>query len=325
MNLNRRQSIAVIGAAATPGWLSGAHAQGEKKLTMIVGFPPGGAPDTVARAIGTGLRNQGYLAVVENKSGAGGRLAADALLGAPPETAVLLMPSGNLTIYPHIYSKLRYDWARDFAPLATACEFQFALAVGAAVPSSVETLSDFVGWCKANGRQAQFGTPGAGTAMHFIGVELARELRIELQHIPYRGGAPALADAIGGTVPAVLTTLPLLVQPHKANRIRILAHSGSQRVAAIAEVPTFKEAGLPSLTMSEMFIFVASKKMPAPVQKHLASALSQSAAMPNVKAALEAAQFDLVALPPEAIAARLQTEHERWGAVVRATGYKSDD
>lgn len=324
--INRRQTLSLAGAAAA-SWVLPLSAQSadDRKLSMLVGFPPGGAPDTVARAIGVALKNQGLTALVENKAGAGGRIAVDALLKAPADgTTVLLLPAGTLTIYPHIYSNLRFDPLADLVPVATACEFQFGMAVGPAVPESVKTVKDFLAWCKANPAKAQFGTPGAGTAMHFIAMELARMGKVPLQHIPYRGGAPALTDAMGGQVAAVFTTLPLLVQPHKGGKVRILAHSGEQRPQALPDVPTFKEAGFPSLTMSEMFVFVASAKTPAAVQKQLATAFNAATSTSSVKEALAAAEYEALSLPQEAIRSRVKSEHQRWAEVVKASGFKAE-
>ena len=323
----RRQLVKLAGAAAMATLLPlGAQAQGGKKLTIIVGFPPGGAPDTVARALGEGLRTQNYAAIVENKAGAGGRLAADSLRAAAADgSTVMIVPAGVLTIYPHIYNKLRYDSLKDFAPLATAGQFDFGMAVGPAVPASVKTVADFIAWAKANPKNAQFGSPGGGTAMHFLGIELGRVGKFEFSHIPYRGGAPAMSDLMGGTVPAIFTTLPLLIKPHQNNKLRILAHSGEQRSKAIPDVPTFKEAGFPALTMSEIFVVVANAKTPETVQKELATALAAAAATPSVKAALEAAEFDPLTLAPVEISARLQSDFERWGKVVKATGYKAEN
>jgi tripartite-type tricarboxylate transporter receptor subunit TctC len=315
--------LAALSAALLP---AGAAAQPVRRLTILVGFAAGGAPDTVARALGEGLRGLHYQTLVENKAGAGGRLAAEALLAAPADGGtVMIAPAGVLTIYPHIHARLRYDGLKDFAPLATAGEFRFALAVGPAVPAAVKTLSDYVAWVRANPAQALYGSPGAGTAMHFIGVELARAAKVELQHVPYRGGALALADLMGGTVPCMLATLPLLIKPHLAGKLRILAHSGEQRSAAVPDVPTFKETGYPALTMSEIFVVVAAARTPAAVQDTLAAAFAAAAAAPAVKAALAAAEFDALALPPPAIAARLAASHQRWGGVVKATGYRAED
>ena len=325
MPLNRRQTLAVFSAAAlSQGYMMTVAAQAARKLIVLVGYPAGGAPDAVARAVGEGLRTQGCTAMIDNKGGAGGRLAADALLSGPADgSTVMLLPGGNLTIYPHIYAKLRYDGLRDFVPLATACEFAFGMAVGPEVPA--KTLAEFIAWARANPGKAQFASPGAGSAMHFIGVQLATQGKFELQHIPYRGGAPALKDVMGGTIPTVFTTLSNLIQPHKVGKVRILAHSAAQRLPGLPDVPTFSESGFPTLTISEMFLFVAPASTPVAAQKDLAALLTAAAAEPGVKAALEVAEYTPLALSQKAITARLAAEYEHWGAVVRATGYKSED
>ncbi|MCW5658337.1 MAG: hypothetical protein KIT60_11595 [Burkholderiaceae bacterium] len=326
MKFNRRQIVKVAGVAAMAACLPLAAQAQAKKLTIIVGFPPGGAPDTVARALVEGLRAGNYTAIVENKGGAGGRLAADALKAAPADgSTIMIVPAGVLTIYPHIYKQLRYDPQSDFAPLAAAGEFKFGVAVGPAVPASVKSVPDFVAWAKANPKQAQFGSPGGGTAMHFIGIELGRAGKFEFQHVPYRGGAPAMSDLMGGQVPSIFTTLPLLIQPHKAGKLRILGHSGEVRSKAIPEVQTFKEAGYPGLTMGEMFVIVVNSKTPEPLQKELAAALAAASATPTVKDALEKAGFEQLTLPPAEVSARLKADYERWGKVVKETGYKAED
>lgn len=325
MNITRRHCLITFGLAASAGLPIAALAE-DRKLPIYVGFPPGGAPDTVARAISDGLRGRGFMPLVENKPGAGGRLVADTLLNAPAgEPVTMLVPASMLTVYPHIYRKLRYEPLKDFAPVATACEFQFALAVGPAVPASVKTLEDFLAWARANNAKAQFGTPGAGTPMHFIGIELARMSKTNLQHIPYKGGAPALTDTMGGSVAALITTLPLLVPSHKARRIRILAQTGATRLPGLPDVPTFKEAGFPGLTLSEMFVFMVPARTPAKLQGELASALAAAVAQPKVKAALDAADYTPLTLPPDAIRARLISESRHWGEVVKETGFKPED
>ena len=324
MPLDRRQALALFGSAAVMCCTTSATAQAARKLDMLVGFPAGGAPDTVARAVGEGLRRQGWAPLIDNKAGAGGRLAADALLAGPADgSAVMLVPGGNLTLYPHIHAKLRYDGLRDFTPLATACELVFGMAVGPEVPA--RTLSEFIAWARANPGKSQFGSPGAGSAMHFIGVQLAAQAKFELQHIPYRGGAPALNDVMGGTIPAVFTTLSNLSQPHKAGKLRILAHSAAHRLPGLPDVPTFSESGFPALTISEMFLFVAPARTPLAAQKDLAAMLTAAAADPGVRTLLEAAEFVPLALSQEGIARRLAAEYEHWGSLVKSTGYKSED
>ncbi|KNZ31515.1 MAG: hypothetical protein AD742_16050 [Methylibium sp. NZG] len=327
MNSHRRHflqhGVACSAPVLAPALFSAAHAQAVRKLSVLVGFPAGGAPDTVARAIGEGLRELGYSPIVDNKAGAGGRLATDALLAGPADgSTILLVPGGNLTIYPHVYTKLRYKLA-DFAPLASACEFEFALAVGPTIPAT--TLAEFITWAKANPSKAQFGSPGAGTAMHFIGVQLGQLARFDFQHIPYRGGAPALTDVIGGALPALTTTLPNVLSAHKSGKVRILAHSGAKRSAVVPDVPTFREAGFPALTLAESFIWVAPARTPPEVQRELGAALAAAVLKPKVRAVLEAADYDLLSLTPDALSARLATEHRQWADIVKATGYKSED
>ena len=325
MDAKRRATLRAMGAASLTALGSPwAHAQASKKLTILVGFPAGGAPDVVARAISVSLRDAGYAVIVDNKAGAGGRLAADALLQAPADgSTVMLLPAGNMTIYPHIYNNLKYDWQKDFAVLATACEFQFGMAVGPAVPA--KTLKEFVDWARANPGKASFATPGAGTGMHFLGVMFGRDAKIDFNHVPYKGGAPALTDVIGGTVPSLFTTLPNVLQRHKSGQVRILGFSGEQRLKGVPDVPTFKESGFPDLTLSEMFVFVARAQTPASVQKDLAAALSAAVRSKAVDEVLEKAEYDPLVMEPAAIVRRLQTEQQRWGAVVKSTGYKSEE
>jgi len=321
MTLNRRHAIATLAACATLATAS--FAQGDKKLTIINGFPPGGAPDLVARTIGIALKDSGYTVIVENKTGAGGRLAMDAFLAAPADgSTIVVAPSSMLTIYPHIYSKLRYG-LNDFAVLAGASEFHFGLAIDPRLP--VQTLAQFIAWAKAHPDKAQFGTPGAGTAMHFIGVELGKAAGFDYQHIPYRGGMPAIADAMGGTIPSVFATIPSLVNNHKAGKLRVLAQSGLTRAAGLPDVQTFKEAGFPGFTTTEIFVFAAPAKTDPAVRKALSDALMTATRTAQVQTTLSGANMNPVVVGPDAMSARLKTDSVRWGDLVKATGYKTEE
>ena len=285
MNANRRRAAALVTALAMSA-LVPSLAQGQgKALKILVGYPPGGAVDVVARQVGEELRQQGYNAIVENKTGASGRLATEQLLQSPADgSTVLLMPNGNLSIFAHVYPRLKYSLG-DLAPLATVCSFDFGLAVGPG--SAARTLKDFIDGAKARPGQAAYGTPGPGTAMHFMGVVLAKKAGFEFTHIPYRGGAAAMTDVMGGTVPALATTVPNLVLPHRDGKLRILAVSAERRLKTLPDVPTFKESGFPDLVISEHFGFFASAKVPEAVQAELERALMAAATSPRVVAALE--------------------------------------
>lgn len=319
---HRRHALSFIAAisllAMAPSWV---NAQA-KPLKIWVGYPAGGAVDVVARQMAEELRLLGYSTIVENKTGAAGQLATEAMLAAPADgSTVVLMPGGNATIFPHVYPNLRYSMA-DLKPLASVCSFTFALGVGPGTPA--KTLKEFVDWAKANPGKASYGTPGAGTAMHFMGVMFGRLAGIDFQHVPYRGGAAAMTDILGGNIPALATTLPNLVTHHKSGKLRILAFSGDQPLPSLPGVSTFKQLGYPDLQISEVFGLFASSKTPAPVVAELEKAMVTAAKSPRLVAAIEKLEFDSAVLNSVDLSRQLKADFERWGPVIKATGYTAD-
>ncbi len=315
----RRHSLAYLGAAALPTMAFG---QG-KPLKILVGYPAGGAVDVVARQVGEELRALGYNAVIENRTGASGQLATDAMLAAPADgSTIILMPGGNATIFPHVYPKLRYTIG-DLAPLAGVCSFQFGLATGPGTPA--KNLKEFVDWAKANPGKASYGTPGAGTVMHFMGVMFGRKAGIDFQHVPYRGGAAAMTDVLGGTIPALATTLPNLVTQHKSGKLRILGFTGDKALPGLPGVQTFKEQGYPELQLTEISGFFASSKTPKATLTDLEKALMAAAKQPRLVAAIEKLEFDSDVTSAADLASHLKADFDRWGPVIKATGYKAED
>ena len=306
MNHRRRtlsQLAAISLAAITPTWV---NAQ-SKTLKIMVGYPAGGAVDVVARQVAEELRASGYNTIVENKPGAAGQLATEAMLAAPSDgNTVVLMPGGNATIFPHVYPKLRYSMS-DLAPLAGVCSFTFGLGVGPGTPA--KTLKEFVDWAKANPGKASYGTPGSGTAMHFLGAMFARQAGIDL---------------LGGNLPALATTLPNLVSQYKAGKLRILAFSGDQSLPGLSGVKTFKEQGYPDLQIREIFGFFASSKTPAPLLAELEKAIVAAAKMPRLVTAIEKLEFDSAVVSSAELSRYLKADFERWGPVIKATGYTAD-
>jgi tripartite-type tricarboxylate transporter receptor subunit TctC len=324
VKIHRRQFVSCLSAAVVLAASGQAFAQGTKTLKIVVGYAPGGAADVVARAVGEGLRSSGYTVIVENKAGAGGRLAIESLMALPPDgTSLVIAPLSNLTIYPHIYRSLRYDPLKDLVPVATASGMSFGIAVGAASPA--KTLQEYLALAKKDSAMAAYGTPGGGTPMHFLGVMLGREAKVPLTHVPYKGGSAALTDAIGGTLPAVITTLPNLLPMHRAGKLRILAISNPEPLAVLPGVPTFKAAGFPGLNMSEVFGFFAHAGTPAPVVNELNAAISASVKSPEVTAALNKVEFEPRVMTPSALDKQVRAEYESWGKVVKATGYTPEE
>lgn len=321
MNLPRRRWLAAMGAAACSIASPFHEAQASAVTRLLVGFAPGGAADLVARALAASLQSAGHSAIVDNRAGAGGRIAVDFLLANKPDLNLLLFtPSTNLTLFPHLYSDIKYTPA-DFAPLGTACSFDFGIAVGAASPA--RTLQDYLRLAKSNPAQASFGTPGTGTIMQFLGMMLAKDAQVPLTHVPYKGGAPALTDTISGILPALITTLPNLIPMHVAGKIRILATSGRQPAPELPGVPTFAQAGYPGLTMSEYFAVFARRGVNGQKAEALARALVKAVDNPAYAQAMARLYFRAETERPSDLARRLAREYDFWGRVVARTGYRS--
>jgi tripartite-type tricarboxylate transporter receptor subunit TctC len=319
---HRRHALALITAAGLAAFAPSTVTAQTKPLKILVGYPAGGAVDVVARQMAEEMRTLGYNAIVENKTGAAGQLATEAMLAAPADgSTVVFMPGGNVTIFPHVYPSLRYGMA-DLKPLTSVCSFTFALGVGPGTPA--KTLKEFVDWAKANPGKANYGTPGAGTAMHFLGVMFARQAGIDFQHVPYRGGAAAMTDVLGGNISGLATTLPNLVTHHKSGKLRILAFSGDQPLPGLPGVSTFKDLGYPELQISEVFGLFASSKTPASIQAELEKAMMTAAKSPRLVAAIEKLEFDSEVLNSLEFSRKLKTDLERWGPVIKATGYTAD-
>jgi tripartite-type tricarboxylate transporter receptor subunit TctC len=325
MPMNRRHISHALAVAALALTLpQPSFAQAPKLLRILVGYAPGGAADSVARAIGEGLRDSGYSVVIENKPGAGGRMAAENLLTVPPDGSTLILaPLGNLTIYPHIYRSLRYDPLKDFVPVASAAAMSFGIAVGSGSPA--KTLKDYLALAKKDSAFASFGTPGSGTQMHFLGAMLGRQADVSLLQVPYKGGSAAVTDAIGGSLPAVITTLPNLLPMHRAGKLRILAITNPEPLATLPGVPTFKTAGFPQLQMTERFAFFARTGTPAPIVSQLNEAIGKAVTSPSVTAVLQKVEFEPSVMSSEALAKQIRSEYAAWGQVVKSTGYSPEE
>ena len=236
--INRRSAVkAALGATglwaigAAPATAQSVAPTLPESARIVVGFPPGGGVDLIARRLAEQLT--GKLArsvVVDNRPGAAGRIAVDIARQSPTDgTTLLLNPAGVLTINPHTYKKSSYDPFKDFTAISLVALIDFGFAVGPAVPADVQNIADFAKWAKGNIGKVTFGSPAAGAPPHFVGDVLSRSLGLEMTHVPYRGGTPAMTDLIGGQISGVVLTLGDLIQPAKAGRVRLLASTGPAR------------------------------------------------------------------------------------------------
>ncbi len=324
-----RRSAAAAALAAVGG--SGrAGAQGTPPLEVvkiITGFPPGGTSDTLCRRVAEGLRGTVYTrtALVENKAGAGGQIAVQAMKGAPTDGSVILQtPASMLMIYPHIYKKLAYDAFTDVTPVTLACTFDFGFCVGPAVPGSVKNIPEFLAWCKANPDKANYGSPAAGSVPHFIGVLLGQAGGIELKHVAYRGTQPAVQDLVGGQVQAVSGPVGEFIQQANAGKVRFLGVSGATRSRFAPNVPTFAEQGYKDLVFSEWFGFFAPGGTPAAVVMRANETLRAALARKDVVDGLAVMGLEAKSSTPQELATLLKASYDRWGPIVKKIGFTAD-
>lgn len=310
-----------LGAGLAPA----AQAQPRPELLRVInGYPPGGSADIISRKLAERLGGGRFAAnaVVENKPGAAGRLAVEELKRAPADSATLLVtPASVVTMYPHVFRQLAYDPFTDVTPVSTVAATGFALGVGPKVPSSVATVDDFLRWCRANPAVAQVGNPGAGSMPHLMALQLERDGRAEITHVPYRGGAVAAAAAAGGEVAASFATESAARALVQAGRMRVLATTWAERSPFFPQVPTFREQGLPALTQREWFgAFMPPRALAATVQA-MADALRAVLQEAEVRETWERTGLLAEASGPAPLLAAMRSEHAQWGALVKATGF----
>lgn len=328
--LTRRRFLvattAVCGTRAL-GLSIGARAQTlNRPARVIVGFPPGGSLDTVARLLVGHMKGYAPSIIVENKPWAGGRLALDTLKHSEADGSVIgFTPGDQLALFPHVYKGLGYDPLKDFIPVSAVCAVQFLLTVGPMVPNQVLTLADFIEWARANPRLATYGTPGAGTRPHFLGEMLARAANLQFTHVPYKGGAPAMQDLLAGQLASTVSVLSNALPHVQAGKLRALATTAARRGAVLPDVPTFREAGYPALEAVETFGVLLPAAAPDAVVDRLASALRQALMADDVKSGLARLSFDITPSSRAEFAALIAADTERWRSVIAASGFKPLD
>ena len=326
---DRRHFLQTLGSAAALGALAplSALAQALDQVKILYGFPPGSAGDSVARRVAEKLAGSSYTknpGVVENKPGAGGRIAVETLKASPADGTVLaLAPVSALAVYPHIYPKLSYK-QDDVTQVSIGAIMFHGLAIGPAVPAEVKTLKDFLAWAKANPDRANYGSPGAGSMPHLLGALLGLRAGVALRHVPYRGTVPSITDLVGGQVSAAMNPSGDYLQYMKAGRVRVLATSGRQRSPYLPDVPTFTELGYPDVTSEEWFGFYAPARTPAATLASANAAINQAL---KDKAVIDSlALVGLLAHGSSAqdMAADQKAEFERWAPLVKQIGFTAE-
>jgi len=290
-------------------------------LRIIVGFAPGGATDKVARIVGDKLAPKlGVPVVVENKTGAGGRLAAQQVKATPAGQNVLMLANpAMMVVAPLVFKDNGYDAEKDFVPVSHVNDYEFALSVSTAVP--VKELSHLVAWMRANPEQANFGVPATGSLPHFVALMLAERAGVKAQVVGYRGSAPLVTDLIGGQVPVSIDTLETVLPQHEAGKVRILATAGAKRATIAPSIPTFRESGLP-LVATGWNAFFAPATMPAATVQRYAAAITEVMKDPDTQRKFLAAQMQPVVSTQAQTEVMLKAYRAQWAPVVQKSGYQ---
>ena len=293
---------------------------------IIVGYPAGGSLDATARRLADAWRQQGPVYIVDNRAGAAGRVANAQLKREKSDGSVMLCThSSALTIYPHVYTKLAYDPVKDFTPVTPVASAVCAFAVSSAVPASVKTLADFARWAKASPQGAMYASPAAGSVAHFLGFRFSQAAGVALQHVPYRGSAPALQDLLGGQVASYFGFVGDFLPYLDSGKLRILGTAAERRSRFLRDVPTFAEQAFADVKGAETYgLFLppqASETTIAALYEAAKSASGDAA----VKAGFDQLGMEQVTMAPRDYLAWLASERENWRPIVQASGFKSED
>ena len=318
--MNKRRLL-ILGLLATSGLLLAGPAAAQdfppkKTVTLVVGFAPGGAADAAARLLARKLgENIGQTVIVDNKAGAGGNIAHQQVANGPVDGSMILLGSiGPLTIAPHMM-KLPYDPFKDLAPLSGGVYFPNALVVNAS--SGIKTLADFVALARTKPDAVSFASTGSGSASHLAGELFALRTGTDMLHVPYRGGAPAMQDLLGGRFTGYFAAPPTALPHLESGKLIALATTGPTRPAYLPNVPTVAEAGYPGFEALNWYAFVAPGKTPAPLLERWNQELVKVLNDPGVREAL--AKHGLTPQPTTRaeLTEFMRRESAKWGTIVR--------
>jgi len=295
----------------------------EPVVKIVYPFPAGGSGDAIARVFADQLHQRlGKSIIVENKSGAAGRIGAQAVKVAPADGSVLLFASAaQLTLQPHLFRDLGYDPFKDYLPLSQVVTFDVALAVGSA--SSVRSISELAAWYRVNPSQAVYGSPGTGTASHFAAMEFARKFDLDLRHVVYRGTPAALPDLLSGRIPAYIAATPELIEHHRSGRIRVLATVGARRSSLLLGISTFAESGV-NIDATGWFAFYVPARTPPDVAKRLENEIVSIANLPEIRARILALGFQATATSSDELREIQHAEFDRWASIVKLSGFTAE-
>lgn len=319
-----RALLALVAAIALAGpsfGQTGAGSYPNKPIRFIVPYAPGGSTSYVARLVGAKLAEAwGQQVLVDNKPGANTVIGSEALARSAPDGYTISLAASTHVTVPHLAANLPFDALRDFTPVAGLVTTQLVLVVHPSVAAS--DLSEFIALAKARPNELNFAAVGTGSSTHLAGEYFKSVAGVKMQHVPYKGTAPALTDLIGGQIQLNFDT-PVTSIPHiKSGRLRALAITGSKRLATLPDVPTFAEAGLPAYDFQLWFGVLAPAGTPGPIVDKLSAEIARILALPEVKQQLAEQGLDTAYRPSAEFDKLIRSDHERFGRLIKSAGIK---
>ena len=329
-SIARRTVLQSIAATAATGMLPSlapaalAQTYPSKPIKVLIGVPAGGTQDVLTRAIAETLRTSLGTIIIDNKSGASGRIAVETVKNAEPDGHTLLLgPMSLMTMFPSAYKKLNYDPFTDFIPIINAASFELALCVHSSVPAN--NLAEFVAWAKTQGDKVNVASYGSGTPSHFLGEMLNRAAGLKMVHVPYKGSTPARQDVMGGTVQAYFDTVGGAITMLPTGRIKVLATSGAKRSPPLPSVPTFVESGYKDVMASAWFAYYAPAKTPKPVIDKLRAEFMRAVNSRDLRQQLLQNGMYPVGDGPEALVKTMREDTARWAKIMKSTNFSATD
>ena len=298
------------------------QAQGKPPLRILVGFAPGGSADVLARLVADALKDDFSPILVDNKPGAGGRIALNMVKTAKPDgQTVIVLPSGPMVLFPHVYKKLDYDPVKDFTPVSQIARFQFGVVAGPA--SGAKNVADMIAKAKATSGASSYGTPGSGTLPHFMGVLMEQSAGITLNHVPFQGGAPANNALLGGHIDYKFDVVSETAELHRNGKVRIIAVTGSKRDPQVPEVPTLKESGV-NMEATAWFAMYGPAGLSGENLARLEKAMMKIVRDPAMKERLAKLGYEPIGSSSQDLAAAQKADLARWEKPIKATGVQLD-
>ncbi|PWB15179.1 Bug family tripartite tricarboxylate transporter substrate binding protein [Comamonas sp. JNW] len=326
MSLSRRLVSLQLLAAAAAGWLAGpSWAAGYNKgkpVRLLVGFPPGGGTDVIARLLAEKMKDSlGTSVVVENKPGAGGQIAAQILKASPADGASFFVTHDHtISILPQVIKNPGFDPHADFVPVAGFASFVNAIAVSDGL--GVRSFEAYLQWLKKQGGKSAVGIPAPASTPEFLVRVLNQRFKTDLVSVPYRGSAPMLADMMGNQIPAGIGSVQDFIESHKAGKIRVLAVLGGKRQQALPDVPTLSELGLPGLEDMPYYGIYAAAGTPPEMVQAVSQAVAKAVAAPDVHEQLVGMGLSVGYMTPEQLLARERAYSAVWARIIRDSGFQ---